>query len=267
MLRGLLIVGANRRRDCGGTRGPSAPATTTAPPPHPRRPRAPASTTPTARRRAPTVWPRSTAGSRVTGLLSIATATASRANCAPEADGYAHRPTAIDRRLDVVRRAVGGSPHAAPPGAAGSSAAQPSTPPARAHPAPRRRRRPPPARRPASGCRYARHRRRTPREIRATTPPGGAPNTRALGSQVWYFRDPQGPNKPDKVTALVRKKDGTNESQDADIEAGQQVHRFVLPTVGPSAVQEVLFVSGSGRCFVIGPDRISASGGAGSPGR
>ncbi|OCB36657.1 hypothetical protein A5676_19930 [Mycobacterium malmoense] len=73
------------------------------------------------------------------------------------------------------------------------------------------------------------------------------------GIEVWYFRDPQGPNKPDRVTALVRKKDGTNETQDADIDAGQQVHRFAFPTVGPSAVQEVLFVSGSSRCFVIGP--------------
>ncbi|EFG77958.1 hypothetical protein HMPREF0591_2174 [Mycobacterium parascrofulaceum ATCC BAA-614] len=73
------------------------------------------------------------------------------------------------------------------------------------------------------------------------------------GIEVWYFRDPQGPNKPDRVTALVRKKDGTNESRDADIEAGQQVHRFAFPNVGASAVQEVFFVSGSGRCFVIGP--------------
>ena len=70
---------------------------------------------------------------------------------------------------------------------------------------------------------------------------------------MWYFRDPQNPPKADKVTALVRKKDGTNASQDADIEAGQQVHRFGFPTVAPSAVQEVLFSSGSSRCFVIGP--------------
>jgi hypothetical protein len=70
---------------------------------------------------------------------------------------------------------------------------------------------------------------------------------------VWYFRDPKEPSQPDKVTALVREKDGTNESQDADIAADQQVHRFGFPSVAPSAVQEVLFSSGSGRCFVIGP--------------
>jgi hypothetical protein len=51
----------------------------------------------------------------------------------------------------------------------------------------------------------------------------------------------------------VRKKDGTNESQDANIEAGQQTHRFEFPTVDKSAVQEVLLSSSSGRCFVIGP--------------
>lgn len=73
------------------------------------------------------------------------------------------------------------------------------------------------------------------------------------GIEVWYFRDPKNPPGPDKVTALVRKKDGTDESQDADIEAGQQVHRFGFPTVAPSTVQEVFFISGSGRCFVIGP--------------
>lgn len=73
------------------------------------------------------------------------------------------------------------------------------------------------------------------------------------GIEVWYFRDPKSPPKPDKVTALVRKKDGTTESQDADVAADQQVHRFGFPTVAPSAVQEVLFTSGSGRCFVVGP--------------
>ncbi|OJZ67953.1 hypothetical protein BRW65_25835 [Mycobacterium paraffinicum] len=73
------------------------------------------------------------------------------------------------------------------------------------------------------------------------------------GIEVWYFRDPQSPPKPDKVTALVRKKDGTSESQDAEIAADQQVHRFGFPSVAPSVVQEVLFTSGNGRCFVIGP--------------
>jgi len=70
---------------------------------------------------------------------------------------------------------------------------------------------------------------------------------------VWYFQDPQNLSKPDKITAVVRKKDGTTESQDADIEAGQQVHRFEFPTIEQSSVQEVLLTSSTGRCFVIGP--------------
>lgn|SRR5947209_672117 len=73
------------------------------------------------------------------------------------------------------------------------------------------------------------------------------------GIEVWYFHEPQSLSKPDKVTALVRKKDGTNESQDANIDAGQQVHRFEFPTIDKSAVQEVLLTSSTGRCFVIGP--------------
>ncbi|WP_081665192.1 hypothetical protein [Mycobacterium sp. UM_CSW] len=73
------------------------------------------------------------------------------------------------------------------------------------------------------------------------------------GIEVWYFHEPQNISKPDKVTALVRKKDGTTESQDANIEAGQQVHRFEFATIDKSAVQEVLLTSSSGRCFVIGP--------------
>lgn len=60
-------------------------------------------------------------------------------------------------------------------------------------------------------------------------------------------------SKPDKVTAVVRKKDGTIESQDANIEAGQQVHRFEFPTIDKAAVAEVFFDTSSGRCFVIGP--------------
>jgi hypothetical protein len=60
-------------------------------------------------------------------------------------------------------------------------------------------------------------------------------------------------SKPDKVTAVVRKKDGTNESQDANVEAGQQVHRFEFPAIDKSSVQEVLLTTNSGRCFVIGP--------------
>jgi hypothetical protein len=73
------------------------------------------------------------------------------------------------------------------------------------------------------------------------------------GIEVWYFHEPQNLSKPDKVTALVRKKDGTNESQDANVEAGQQVHRFEFPATDKSAVQEVLLTTGTGRCFVVGP--------------
>ena len=73
------------------------------------------------------------------------------------------------------------------------------------------------------------------------------------GIEVWYFHEPQNLSKPDKVTALVRKKDGTSESQDADIDAGQQVHRFEFPTIDKSAAQEVLLSTSNGRCFVIGP--------------
>lgn len=73
------------------------------------------------------------------------------------------------------------------------------------------------------------------------------------GIEVWYFHDPASMSKPDKVTAVVRKKDGTTESQDANIDAGQQVHRFEFATINQSAVAEVLFDSSGGRCFVAGP--------------
>jgi len=69
---------------------------------------------------------------------------------------------------------------------------------------------------------------------------------------VWYFHEPQNMSKPDKITALVRKKDGTNDSQDAGIDAGQQAHRFEFPTIDASVVQEVLLSTSVGRCFVIG---------------
>ena len=78
-------------------------------------------------------------------------------------------------------------------------------------------------------------------------------NASGGGIEVWYFHEPQNLSKPDKVTAVVRKKDGTNESQDANIEAGQQVHRFEFPTIDKSAVQEVLLTTSNGGCFVIGP--------------
>ena len=73
------------------------------------------------------------------------------------------------------------------------------------------------------------------------------------GIEVWYFHEPQNLSTPDKLTVVVRKKDGTSESQDANIEAGQQTHRFEFPTINKSVVQEVLLNSNSGRCFVIGP--------------
>lgn len=59
-------------------------------------------------------------------------------------------------------------------------------------------------------------------------------------------------SKSDKVTAVVRKKDGSNEYQDAIIEAGQQVHRFEFPTVDQSVVDEVFLDTGNSRCFVTG---------------
>jgi hypothetical protein len=65
-------------------------------------------------------------------------------------------------------------------------------------------------------------------------------NATGAGIGVWYFHEPQNLSKPDKVTAVFRKKDGTDESQDANIEAGQQVHHFEFPTIDKSAVQEVL---------------------------
>lgn len=73
------------------------------------------------------------------------------------------------------------------------------------------------------------------------------------GIEVWYFHEPQNMSKPDKVTAVVRKKDGTTESQEADIQAGQQVHRFEFATINQSTVAEVFLDSSTGRCFVIGP--------------
>ena len=73
------------------------------------------------------------------------------------------------------------------------------------------------------------------------------------GIEVWYFHEPQNLSKPDKVTAIVRKKDGTNESLDTNIDAGQQTHRFEFPTIDRSSVQEVLLASSNGKCFVAGP--------------
>jgi hypothetical protein len=73
------------------------------------------------------------------------------------------------------------------------------------------------------------------------------------GIEVWYFHEPQSLSKPERVTAVVRKKDGTTESQDFNVEAGQQAHRFEFPTIDKLSVQEVLLTTSTGRCFVIGP--------------
>lgn len=73
------------------------------------------------------------------------------------------------------------------------------------------------------------------------------------GIEVWYFHEPQNMSVADKVTAVVRKKDGTTVNQEADVAAGQQVHRFEFPTIDKSVVAEVFFDTARGRCFVIGP--------------
>lgn len=82
---------------------------------------------------------------------------------------------------------------------------------------------------------------------------GWQPISPGTGIEVWYFHEPQNMSKLDKVTAVVRKKDGTTESQDANIDAGQQVHRFEFATVDQSDVAAVLFDSSGGRCLVAGP--------------
>ena len=82
---------------------------------------------------------------------------------------------------------------------------------------------------------------------------GWQPTGSGTGIEVWYFREPQNLSKPETITALVRKKDGSNESQEANIQAGQGTHRFEFPNVDKSAVQEVLLSTGNSRCFVAGP--------------
>jgi hypothetical protein len=82
---------------------------------------------------------------------------------------------------------------------------------------------------------------------------GWRADSSGAGIEVWYFHEPEKMSTPDRVTATVRMKDGTNQSQDANIDAGQQVHRFEFPTTKQSSVDEVLFTSSGGRCFVIGP--------------
>lgn len=73
-----------------------------------------------------------------------------------------------------------------------------------------------------------------------------------LGINVYYF--PESSTNADEVTADIRMKDGSIASQIAAIDAGQTFHRFQFPGIDESTVQEVLLNTGSGRCFVIGPD-------------
>lgn len=151
-----------------------------------------------------------------------------------------------------------GSPHAAPPAASGSSVKQ-ATPVASAT-------------KPAAPATTT-----TPAAPTTTTPDcvglsicpppppdadgnpacfysdGWQATSSGAGIEVWYFHEPQNMSTPDKVTAVVRKKDGSTESQVAEIAAGQQAHRFEFPTTDKSTVAEVLFDSNSGRCFVVGP--------------
>ncbi|OBF50891.1 hypothetical protein A5756_20975 [Mycobacterium sp. 852002-53434_SCH5985345] len=161
------------------------------------------------------------------------------------------------RRLAVISIAWAGllacgSQHAAPPNASGSGATTSSTPPSSSA----SRAVAPPATTTTPAC--------VGLSICPPPPPdaegnpacyyadGWRADSSGAGIEVWYFRDPKDPSQQAKITALVRKKDGTNESQDADIAADQQVHRFGFPSVAPAAVQEVLLSSVSGRCFVIG---------------
>ncbi|MCV6974574.1 hypothetical protein H7J11_08760 [Mycobacterium bourgelatii] len=73
------------------------------------------------------------------------------------------------------------------------------------------------------------------------------------GIEVWYFHEPQNLSQAEKVTAVVRKTDGTTQTQEADIAAGQQVHRFEFPAIDKSVVAQVFFDTAAGRCFVAGP--------------
>ncbi|MEE6176762.1 hypothetical protein [Mycobacterium sp. 050134] len=82
---------------------------------------------------------------------------------------------------------------------------------------------------------------------------GWRADTSGGGIEVWYFHEQENLSKADKVTASVRRKDGSTQSQEASIDAGQQVHRFAFPDTPPASVDEVLLVSSAGRCFVIGP--------------
>jgi hypothetical protein len=172
-------------------------------------------------------------------------------------------PTGSLRLIAVISMACAGlvgcgSPHGAPPNASSSSATKQSTPPSSsASPGPTSNPVGSPAATSTPAC--------VGLSICPPPPPdaegnpacyyadGWRADSSGAGIEVWYFRDPQNPPTLEKITALVRKKDGGNESQDANIDAGQQVHRFGFPTVAASAVQEVLVSSGSGRCFVIGP--------------
>lgn len=150
-----------------------------------------------------------------------------------------------------------GSQHAAAPATPATSSAKPATPAASAAPNTK-----PSAPSPATSATTS-----APDcvglSICPTPPPDAEGNpacfysdgwqSSGAGIEVWYFNEPQHINTAGKVTAVVRKKDGTTESQDANIEAGQQVHRFEFATIDKSTVAEVLFETSSGHCFVIGP--------------
>jgi hypothetical protein len=64
---------------------------------------------------------------------------------------------------------------------------------------------------------------------------------------------------PDHVTAVVRQKDGTDISQSADIDPGQQMHQFDFNGIDSTTVKEVLVMTNSVRCFAM-PGSAVASG-------
>jgi hypothetical protein len=204
-----------------------------------------------------TVLRRFTAGSRVIAPRWTATMTASPAKCAIERTFMFRLITFA--AMACVGVAACGSQHPTPSNTSGSSSTAPSTttsttvsasPPSSTAASPAATSStpaciglsicppPPPDAEGNPGCYYS---------------DGWQANSAGAGIEIWYFHEPQNLSKPDKVTAVVRKKDSTNESQDANIEAGQQTHRFEFPTIDKSSVQEVLLTTNAGRCFVIGP--------------
>ncbi|WP_235192456.1 hypothetical protein [Mycobacterium asiaticum] len=82
---------------------------------------------------------------------------------------------------------------------------------------------------------------------------GWQPTSSGAGIEVWYFHEPQHISTPEQVTAVVIKKDGSTETLESAIEAGQQVHRFEFPAIPQSAVADVFFDTPGGRCLVAAP--------------